>query len=849
MKRNSINYFLFFFSGFAALVYQVLWVREIGLLIGSTAQAAALTIAVFFSGIGLGGWFWGRRAGIAANCLRGFGFLEVGVALTAAGHFLLLDLYHVIYPQFSSAVASIPGGDTLLKCFVAITVLLPSAFLMGGTLPFMGGHMIRSNQELGRKGSLLYLINTAGGAAGALAAGFFLPLQLGFTGTYLLAIGLDATVGILAISFSRQALNKGACADVPASQERVLHKRDKHRRTFTSPVWMTAFISGFAALGVEVLWTRYFAQVLQNSVYTYSMVLVVFLLALTLGAGIAYWLSRHGPDNEKIVMPLLVAASGIAIFLSPWLFYKATGGMGYIGAGRDWVQYILAVLMAALAVMLVPGMIIGTVLPFMLRMLQNEQLAPGTLIGRLIAVNTFGAIAGSLTTGFVLLPVFGTSRSMLLLAGLYFLLLAIIIMPHRGIRPRVCLFFASMIAVSTPFFPIGSLRAVTLDEGRGETLIELIEGSHATAAVIKRDGHLLIRVNSHYTLGGSGALESERNQALIPLLLHPAPRSVFFLGMGTGITAGGALLFPPETVEHIVVCELLPEVVLLAERHFGPWTEGLFADPRVTIHTADGRNFLRRDTASYDLIISDLFTPWEAGTGNLYTLEHYRNAARRLKQGGMFVQWIPTYQVSRQEFGIIARTMEEAFAQVVLWRGDLYSETSIVALIGSNEETPLNIEAPVVNGRILGGNTEIPEDLLLAVALRFYAGNISASGLFADFPLNTDNFPIIEYIAPRTQRKVQSGGARWLTGQHLGTLYEELLRNPGLENDPYLVNLNHIQRGYILAGRSYFLYNIYRLAGRHTQAAIFMEDFLERTPFERAPPDPQPPSTISIWEE
>jgi spermidine synthase len=840
--RIPILAVLFFLSGFAALVYQVLWVRELGLLFGSTAQAAALAIAVFFAGIAAGGWFWGRRARRFASGLAAFGWLEIAVAATALGHFFLLDAYQALYPALYPLIGDLAVADTLFKILLAILILFPVSFLMGGTLPVLGQYLIRQPAELGRLGSFLYAVNTGGAATGALAAGFVLPIWLGFAGAYGAAVVLDLTVGLLALGLARRwAEPIAGPADPVTSSARIAGQGSA-----TSLLWGLAFISGFVAIAVEVVWTRMFAQVLQNSVYTYALVLVVFLVALTLGATVANRLSRVRRVAADRIILVLLAVAGVLVAASAWLFQAATGGLGYIGAGRDWWDYLTSVITVAVLVMLVPGIMLGTVLPYLLRLLESSARSSGEIIGRLVATNTVGAIVGALVAGFVLLPLAGAAGSLLILSAIYLLAMAAFAALRGQSTGRALAVLPATLALGLLLAPTDWATRVYLNPVHDERLVELREGSHAAAAVIERDGHLLIRVNNHYTLGGTGALESERNQALIPMMLHPDPREVFFLGMGTGITAGASLLFP---VDRVVVCEILPEVVRLARAHFGPWTEGLFDDERVTIHAEDGRNCLRRSPQTYDVIISDLFTPWKAGTGNLYTLEHFQTAASRLNEGGLFVQWVPTYQVSEKEFGIMVRTMDEAFDQVVLWRGDLFPDQSIVALVGQNRAEPLDPQVPIAHGRALAGNPDLPDDLLAAVTLRFYAGNITASGLFDEAAINTDQRPLIEYQAPRTQRAVQAGKARWLTGDQLGLLYERLIQDPGVDSDPYLARLNAAQRDYVIAGRSYYHYGVYRLAGLHEQADLLLADFLARTPFERAPPEPQPPETLSGWEE
>ncbi len=324
-----------------------------------------------------------------------------------------------------------------------------------------------------------------------------------------------------------------------------------------------------------------------------------------------------------------------------------------------------------------------------MRLSQQSHRSPGENIGRLVAADTLGAIVGSLAAGFVLLRTLGSWRSLNLFAAVYCGALLITALRIRSQRPVSSVRVSAAVSImAAAFLVLGfTPHPLQLGRGLGGSVIEYREGPAASAAVVGvGGGNRAIRVNSYYTLGSSSALDSERNQSVIPMLLHPEPHSVFYLGMGTGITAGASLSFP---VEDVVVCEILDDVVALSEAHFRPYVNGLFDDPRVRIYAEDGRNCLSRSTNSYDLIISDLFTPWKAGTGNLYTIETYRIGAERLRSGGMYVQWIPLYQVSEREFAIIARTMGEVFPHLTLWRGDLFPSRSIVALVGSNDRDAL----------------------------------------------------------------------------------------------------------------------------------------------------------------
>lgn len=829
---------LFVFSGAAALVYQVLWVRELGLLFGSTAQAAALTIAIFFAGIALGGWLFGRMAGRLTRPLAAFGWVEIGVGLTALGHFLVADTYFALYPALHAAVGAHPLLDTGAKALVAATILMPPAVLMGGTLPLIGQRVVRAPERLGRLGSALYALNTAGGAMGALAAGFVLPIWLGFSGAYLLAVATDIAIGLAALSLAWRT----GPAEVAAPRRRrpdtstvaarcagTAAEDRASREALSAPLprglWAVAFLSGFATLAVEVIWTRLFAQVLQNSVYTYALVLTVFLAALALGASFANALSRlRRISPEAVLVGLLLVSAGV-VAGTPHLFHHLTDGLSYLGGQRDFTGYVAEVARVAALTMLLPGAVLGAVLPYLLRLMQSAGRSPGETLGRLIAVNTSGAILGALAGGFVILPALGAWAGLWALAALYLLLPLVLRLP-LGLRPLRFAAPVGVLALALIMPPLDNIRLRP-----GETLLEMREGSAAHVAVIQREGSKFIRVNNFYTLGGSGALVPERNQTMIPLLSHPDPREIFFLGMGTGISAGAGLVADPV---RVTVCELLPDVIRLARAYFEPYVGGLFDDPRVTIHAEDGRQCLARSRASYDLIIADLFTPWRAGVGNVYTVEHYRLAARRLNPGGAYVQWVPLYQVSRAELDMIAATMAEVFPELTLWRGDLYPERSILALVGRMDPAQLDPATLARQWRALTG-AEASDDILAARALKFYAGN-AASGLFAGAALNTDDRPRIEYLAPRTHRAVITGAASWVTGRERDALYAALIEALPPEDDPHLGQLSPAQHEIVRAGQIYTAWRGARARGENTALALWA-DFAQRTPPDARNPD------------
>ena len=794
--HRGVILLLFGLSGFTGLVYEVLWLKELSLLFGAASDAAATTFAAFFLGLAAGGYAWGRSAARRQRPLRVYAVLELCVALSALLYFLLWDAYHAIYTPLTQMFGnrSTPLFIMAVKFMLALCVLFPPAFFMGGTLPMMAQYLVRQAETFGRTVSLLYWVNTFGAALGAFVAGFYLPLWLGFTWAYIAAVGLTLLVAIIAWGYSRSHVDP-AVAVAPTPQ------------VADSPILLSrriirglAFLSGVITLSLEVLWTRMFVQVLQNSVYTYTVILVTFLISLAAGSAVAHGLMRAKREPGHALWWLLGSAA-LLVSLSPFGFVWLTDGLSYVGRGENWGPYILAVFGVAGLVMGIPGVALGSILPLLLKLSETAAMRPGQTVGDLVALNTLGAVAGSLIAGFVLLPAFGLWSSISLMAALYWI--ALLIWPIEESDKRrlipACGILLILSVCNTAQLPRVRLQPVK----QQKSLYKVWEGRAATVAVIKRKNAVKLKVNNYYTVGGTAAVKFEERQAHIPMLIHPQPRRAFFLGMGAGITAGAALMH--DGMEQVVVCELIPEVVVAARKYFRPYAHGLFEDPRANVVIEDGRHYLMRTAERCDLIIGDLFLPWRAGVGNLYTREHMETARTRLRQGGLFVQWLPLYQMTRDEFGVIARTMLEAFPLVTWWRGDFLAKRPIVALVGHPAATPFE-----------------PHELFQPTSAPFmahYVGNLTAArALFQDYDVNTDNWPIIEYQAPISHRRRRAKATAWFTGESLIALMAEVAEMSPPSEDPYLQLLPQSQQAMVQAGLMLHRAEALKRAGKTTQA-------------------------------
>lgn len=282
--------------------------------------------------------------------------------------------------------------------------------------------------------------------------------------------------------------------------------------------------------------------------------------------------------------------------------------------------------------------------------------------------------------------------------------------------------------------------------------------------------------------------------------------TAFFLGLA----AGAALAH--DAMEQVVVCELIPEVVVAARKYFRPYVHGLFEDSRAKVVVEDGRHYLMGTTERFDLIIGDPFLPWRAGVGNLYTREHMQTARARLRPGGLFAQWLPLYQMTQDEFGVIARTMLEVFPLVTWWRGDFLAKRPIVALVGHREAAPFE-----------------PHDLFQTTSVPFmahYAGNLTAArALFQDYDLNTDDWPRIEYQAPISHRRHGAKTMAWFTGESLIAFMDAVAKMSPPSEDPYLQSLPHRQHTMVEAGLMLHRAGALKRAGKTVEAEEWLAHY------------------------
>ena len=708
-------YGIFFVSGCAGLVYEVMWTRSFGLVFGSTTRAASVVLAAFFLGMAVGNWLGGRYArGARAAALRRYAALELGVAAAALLVLAWLALYHAVYPALYRATFASPAALSLLQLALAALALGPPCLGMGATLPLMSRAVVTSEAHLGRRLAFVYALNTFGGVAGVIASGFWLPVVLGVRGSMFLAAALNLAAAAAALVAARGLEDRAPAAPTAPAPPAPL------------PLALTAAASGLGTLALEVLFTRLLVNAMDASVFSFALVLATFLVSLALGSALVSAVVDRFPSPWWLVAGGS-ALGACAILIAPavcqrvwWLSLEQPFEPGPFGVAG-------VLLPISFLVMGPPAVLVGAVLPATWRAAIGRAEDAGALVGRLTALNTLAGVVGSLAAGFVLIPALGTERSLLLVAGLYAALgvTALLQLPasraSRAAQAAVVLAFVALAAT-------GSWRIVPVLLGPLDQLVAIDEGEGATVTVTETPkGERLLNVNSRYTLGSSHGFAIHRSQGELALALAGAPRDVAFIGVATGMSVSSILSYP--SIEHVVAIELLPGVTRLAPL-FHAENGNVLDDPRVEIRLADGRNHLFGTSQRFDAIIGDLFVPWHAGTGYLYTVEHFRNVRARLAEGGVFAQWLQVDQASLPELRSLAASFTAAFDDAELWLNTLDRGRPLLAFVGYRDRRPAPSPA-------LDGITRV-------------CGRAALVAWSEGAPLNTDDFPYIEFNAAAT---------------------------------------------------------------------------------------------------
>ncbi|MFL9866493.1 fused MFS/spermidine synthase [Paraburkholderia fungorum] len=747
---------LLFASGAASLIYQVLWIKQLTLVVGVEVQAVTTGVSAFFAGLAVGSWVLGKLADRLVRPLHLYALLEAGVLVLAIVSTWML-------PHAAAPFASLQDRIGPLAWAIPFALVGLPAVLMGGTLPVLMRALRPATAHMGRSGARLYAANTAGAIAGTLAASFVLIPWLGVLGSACAAAALNAGAALVAALLGRRqqafvpVVELSAPATVPdQSSADIAHDASSSAPVTPSKARLALVlyaIAGGVALGYEVVWSQVIVQFISTRSFAFAVVLATYLLGLALGSALASRYADRTRDPWGAFAALIVSAGLVALLeitvlgngLLHWQSLARDAAFSATGSLLSAMCAGFAV--AALCIVFVPTLLLGAAFPFALR-LNVDNRHTGRDVGAVVALNTAGGIAGTLLTGFVLVPQLGLIHTLAALAVIACVVSLAAVLRGQNVR-ALARWSVPLLAVLTLVIVIvtpSDRLATLLAESRGGNLSFYEESAGGTVAVVEQQaGQRQFRRLYIQGVSNSGDTMASRRymrlQALLPLIIHrETPRTALVIGLGTGITGGALLTWPG--LEHRVVAELLPAVVRAAPQFKGNYA--MSTDARMDIRMRDGRRELLRNAERYDLITLEPPPPSAAGIVNLYSSDFYRLAAARLQPGGIVAQWLPLPTQNEEDTRSLIQSFIQVFPHAALWTTELHE----MMLVGSMQ--PLELDVPRIEARFAQPQvaTALREVGIASPAALLATWITDRAGLAyyaADAQPVTDDQPRIEY--------------------------------------------------------------------------------------------------------
>ena len=846
LRNNYLILAFFFLTGLTGLAYELVWIRLLILSFGSTQFAITTVLATFMAGLALGSIIFGRVVDRYPFPLRVYAIIEILLGIYCVLSPLVFYFVKSLY-LFASPItgeATFRAGFEATQFGLALLALIVPTTLMGGTLPALVKYFASTNRtgdRIGMHTAVPYAVNTLGAVTGCLATGLFALYYLGVNATVYAAGIVDIIIGVLVFVIfgkteSRTHEEKAYYNGADAAEAR------QSRSRLNLIIISAFFLSGFASLAYEVLWTRVLSLVLGSSVYAFTIMLSTFLAGIGIGS-IAF-----APFVDRCRRPVfwfavLEAAIGFFALASvfiyrelPFIFFNLKLSF----AESFWLFLVFKFLIAS-AVMIIPALSMGAIFPLVNRIYAEGRGTIGKKVGNIYFFNTAGAILGSFAAGFILIPLIGAQSGVVLIAALN-IVISIAVMAYSGIRPGPRYAWAAgsaaVYAVIALSLPSWERLAMTTgmyvnDYGKAVKKASFKDWSFNDKLLYYNEGlNAIITVRSSgpdgetITYQANGKQEAKSEYGVppgswavlghLPAILHKGDtENALVVGLGSGVTLGMMELYPFKSFD---VIELEPAVVEAAQ-FFSKANNNALVDPRVRLHVTDGRSFLASVDRKYDVIVSGVSDPWISGVSNLFTTDYFTDLRGKLNKGGIVALWFSNYRNTPEDFKTGLNSFARVFPNVSVWFH--YREALDLVVIGSMEEHPVDMERlnevfsdERIRESLSGIGINDPYDVFAL----FLSGDKDLRRFLGNAKVNTDERPILEFSLPKSLYRSVNGAERV---QELLNSAEEILPP---------VNLNGLEPAdfYLNVGKSFNRYNF-----RLNQALKAFEESLERDPEQR----------------
>lgn len=740
-------------SGCAALIYEIVWFQLLQLVIGSTAVSLGLLLAAYMGGLCLGSAALPRLVSAAQHPLRIFAFLELGVG--AFGIIALFGVPLVGHIYLLGPTSGLPG--IVLRGVLAAACLLPPTVLMGASFPTIA-RVLRTTPEGVSRMGLLYSTNIAGAVFGSVLAGFYLLRVHDMAVATYAATVFNAAGALIALVVAKRSIHK------PDNSE----EQGPRYAPGAAMVYASIAVSGMSALGAEVVWTRLLSLLLGPTVYTFSIILAVFLTGLWAGSAAGSYISRRIRDSRMalagsqmlLALAIAFAAWTLAYALPNWPVDPWLSTNPWFNFDLDVARCIRTIFPATL--------LWGASFPLALAAAAADGEDPARLSGEVYAANTAGSILGALTFSLLLIPAIGTKGSQQLLIWLAIVggALALVAASRRitvlaaGIAGGAVLaagLAATVTTIPWPAIAYGRriapiLRDIANAGGNPATPLFVGEGINSSVVITENAG-----VRSFYVSGKSEAssglidMRLQRLMGHLPALVHGNPRSVLVVGFGAGVTSGSFVPYPD--VGSINICELEPIIPPASDEFFGKENNHVLHDPRTRVIYDDARHYIAAAQEKFDVITTDPIHPWVKGTSTLYSREYYELVKSHLNSGGVVAQWLPLYESDNATVATELATFFEVFPDATVWSNYLNGEGYDLVLLGRADPSPINVDG--VQQRLhqpsYAGVAASLADVQFGSAVDLFATYVGRAAdlqpLIAGAPINDDMDLRLQYMA------------------------------------------------------------------------------------------------------
>jgi spermidine synthase len=713
---------LFVASGCSALIYEIVWYQLLQLVIGSTAVSLGVLLATFMGGLCIGSLALPRLLSSRQHPLKIYGLIELGIGICG-----ILTLFGRPYLDLVYVAGVGHGAPAmLLRAGVAAVCLLPPTVLMGASLPAAARWIGTTKEGVSWLG-LLYAGNTIGAVLGCLLAGFLLLRVFDMATATYAAAAINALVALVSLRLAARTQYQAPTEKRPESQAIGAPR--------PWPVYTAIALSGACALGAEVVWTRLLGLLLGATVYTFSVILAVFLAGLGMGSSAGSLLSRRMARPRLalgICQLLLTAAIAWAAYtIAVWLPYWPARPLGM---RTPWFTFETD-LMRCLWAIFPSACLWGASFPLALAALASQDEDPGRMVGSAYAANTIGAIVGALGFSLLTIPWIGTRDSERLLLELSavsgLLMLAAAYWPLRNKVSLAallgCAAAAGLLAWWVPGVPpalIAYGRRMATSASRSN-IIYVGEGLNSSIAISDwDDGALQFHVSGKVEASTEPFdMRLQRMLGHLPALFHRQPRTVLVVGFGAGVTAGCFTIHPG--MRRIVICEMEPLVPRVATVYFRRENYNVLNDQRVQMVYDDARHYILTSPEKFDIITSDPIHPWVKGSATLYSQEYFAMVKQHLNLGGIVTQWVPLYESDPATVKSEIATFFDAFPNGTIWGNENKAGGYDLVLLGQIGRGQIDLDE-------LAGRLSSPGYAEVSLSL-YEAGFRSMTGVLATY--------------------------------------------------------------------------------------------------------------------